>query len=379
MKPLSFALLVVFVVLVGRAQPPKPAEPAARVVEFNRDVRPILSDACFACHGFDPKARKAKLRLDTPEGAFAEREGTFPIKPGDPKKSEVWRRIVTDEADAVMPPPHTNKKLTAAQKETLRLWVEQGAKYQKHWAFEAITRPNAPQGTTPVDAFLIARLQKEGLRPTPEADRATLVRRVSFALTGLPPSLKELDDFLADAAPNSYERMVDRYLASPRYGEEMARHWLDVARYAEDQAHTFGVKPKNQAWRYRDWVIAAFNSDMPYDQFVKLQIAGDMLTDAPGDPFTKYAGLGFLGLGAPPPTPEWGRMIAESREFLPDAWWYALMPGIAIFIDEMQDVLPEDVSALCAACHELSQTGAPLIVVGAVAAAVLYYLIHAQA
>ncbi|MFM8271739.1 MAG: PSD1 and planctomycete cytochrome C domain-containing protein, partial [Gemmata sp.] len=237
---------------------------------------------------FDPKARKAKLRLDTPEGAFAEREGTFPIKPGDPKKSEVWRRIVTDEADAVMPPPHTNKKLTAAQKETLRLWVEQGAKYQKHWAFEAITRPNAPQGTTPVDAFLIARLQKEGLRPTPEADRATLVRRVSFALTGLPPSLKELDDFLADAAPNSYERMVDRYLASPRYGEEMARHWLDVARYAD--THGLHLDNERAMWTYRDWVVKAFNANLPYDKFVVEQLAGDLLPNPTSD---QLAATGF--------------------------------------------------------------------------------------
>ncbi len=257
-------------------------------IEFNRDVRPILADACFACHGFDPKSRKAKLRLDTSEGALAEREGTFPIKPGDLKKSEVWKRITTDEADVVMPPPHSNKKLTIAQKETLRLWIEQGAKYQKHWSFEAVARPQLPVSRDPkasaIDAFLLARLQKEGLKPTAEADRETLVRRVSFALTGLPPTLKELEDFLADKAPNAYEKMVDRYLASPRFGEEMARHWLDVARYAD--THGLHLDNERLMWKYRDWVVNAFNSNLPFDKFTVYQLAGDLLPDPTNDQLT---------------------------------------------------------------------------------------------
>ncbi len=268
------------------------AQPPERVVEFNRDVRPILADACFACHGLDPKARKAKLRLDTPEGAFAEREGTFPIKPGDTKKSELWKRITTDDADAVMPPAHSNKKLTAAQKETLRLWIAQGAKYQKHWSFEAITRPQPPVSrdskASAIDAFLLARLQSVGLKPTAEADRETLIRRVSFALTGLPPTLKELDEFHADKTPNAYEKMVDRYLASPRFGEEMARHWLDVARYAD--THGLHLDNERLMWKYRDWTVNAFNSNLSFDKFTVYQLAGDLLPDPTND---QLAATGF--------------------------------------------------------------------------------------
>src|SRR5436305_1412298 len=199
-------------------------------VQFNRDVRPILADACFACHGFDAKARKARLRLDVPEGAFAARKGTVPIKPGDPQASAVWARINAEVADEVMPPPHTHKQLSAAQKETLRRWITQGAPYQKHWSFEPITRPAVPLvagARTPIDAFVLERALRAGLTPRPEADRPTLLRRVAFALTGLPPTATEVDAFLADPSAHAYERMVDHYLASPRFGEEMARHWLD--------------------------------------------------------------------------------------------------------------------------------------------------------
>ncbi|MBP3953982.1 PSD1 domain-containing protein [Gemmata sp. G18] len=296
MKHLSLIALLSCLLTVRGADPvpapptqegPKPAAgsaPPERVIEFNRDVRPILSDACFACHGFDPKSRKAKLRLDIPEGAFAEREGTFPIKPGDPKKSEVWKRIVTDDAESVMPPPHSNKKLTDAQKETLRLWISQGAKYQKHWAFETIQRQKAPETRNPIDAFLLTRLQKEGLKPTPAADLETLIRRVSFALTGLPPTIKELDEFLADKSPNAYEKMVDRYLASPRFGEEMARHWLDVARYAD--THGLHLDNERLMWKYRDWVVKAFNENLPFDKFTVYQLAGDLLPNPTSDQLT---------------------------------------------------------------------------------------------
>ena len=265
----------------GLGSAPKPGE---RVVEFNRDVRPILADACFACHGFDAKSRKAKLRLDTPEGAFALRKDLYPIKPGDPKGSEVWNRITSVNADSVMPPPEHNKQLTAAQKETIRLWIAQGAKYQKHWAFEAISRPPVPAGRNPVDAFIAARLQKEGLKPTPQADRETLVRRVSFALTGLPPTVKEVDAFLADAAPNAYETMVDRYLASKHFGEEMARHWLDVARYAD--THGLHLDNERLMWKYRDWVVNAFNDNLPFDTFATYQLAGDLLPNPTNDQLT---------------------------------------------------------------------------------------------
>ncbi|MCI0704990.1 MAG: PSD1 and planctomycete cytochrome C domain-containing protein [Planctomycetia bacterium] len=298
MKRLSTLTLLVFLLGVGRAEepapPPRPKlgpQPGERVIEFNRDVRPILADACFSCHGFDAKSRKVKLRLDTPEGAFAERKGgIFPIKPGDPSASEVWNRITAPE-DSVMPPPESNKKLTDAQKETLRLWIAQGAKYQKHWSFEPIKRSVIPEIRNPkfkirngIDSFISVRLEKEGLKPTAEADRETLIRRVSFALTGLPPTLKEVDEFLADKAPNAYEKMVDRYLASPRFGEEMARHWLDVARYAD--THGLHLDNERLMWKYRDWIVKAFNENLPYDKFAVWQLAGDLLPEPTQDQLT---------------------------------------------------------------------------------------------
>lgn len=250
-------------------------------LEFNRDIRPILSNHCFQCHGFDAKQRKADLRLDTAEGATADRDGTTAIKPRDLAGSEVWKRITSDDPNAVMPPPETKKPLTAAQKETIRRWIEQGAGYQKHWAFETSARPAVPAVKNSawvrndVDRFVLARLERDGLEPRPEADRATLIRRVSFALTGLPPTLREIQQYESEASPNAYENMVDRYLASPRYGEEMARHWLDVARYAD--THGLHLDNERTMWAYRDWVIQAFNQNKPFDRFTVEQLAGDLL------------------------------------------------------------------------------------------------------
>lgn len=283
-----------------------PSARADEPVEFNRDIRPILAENCFACHGFDAKARKAKLRLDIPEATYAERKGIIPIKPGDLEASEVWLRVASDDPDMVMPPPSSKKTLTAAQKKLLRAWIVQGAKYQKHWSFEPIRRPAVPENandksqitnpavpenanhksqiTNPIDAFLLDRIQKAGLKPNAEADRETLIRRVSFALTGLPPTLEEIDQFLADRSPNAYEKMVDRYLASPRFGEEMARHWLDVARYAD--THGLHLDNEREMWAYRDWVIRAFNQNLPFDQFAKWQIAGDLLPSPTNDQLT---------------------------------------------------------------------------------------------
>jgi hypothetical protein len=259
-------------------------------IQFNRDVRPILAENCFACHGFDARARKAKLRLDVPEDAYAEHSNGVPIKPGDVKQSEVWRRITSVDDDLVMPPPLSKKQLTPQQKEIIRKWIEGGAKYQKHWSFEPITRPPVPRirhdpelggVLNPIDAFLLTRIAKEGLKPTMEADRPTLIRRVSFALTGLPPTVEEVDRFLADRSPNAYEKMVDRYLASPRFGEEMARHWLDVARYAD--THGLHLDNERLMWVYRDWVVRAFNDNLPFDQFVIWQLAGDLLPNPTQD------------------------------------------------------------------------------------------------
>jgi hypothetical protein len=355
MKPTVPLFLVACLVGVGKADPQAPAPrqkqnppPNQRVIEFNRDVRPILADACFACHGLDAKARKAKLRLDTAEGAYAERKGTVAVKPGSPKESELWHRVTSADAGEVMPPPEANKKLTAAQKETLRLWIEQGAKYQKHWSFEPIVRPPVPvsrdpkgSAASPIDAFLLDRLTKERLKPTPEADRETLIRRVSFALTGLPPTVKEVDAFLADKSPNAYEKMVDRYLASPRFGEEMARHWLDVARYAD--THGLHLDNEREMWAYRDWVVKAFNQNLPFDKFTVWQLAGDLLPNPTPDQLTA---TGFnrcnvtTGEGGSIDV-EWLYRNAVDRTSTAVQAWLGLTAGCAVCHDHKFDPLSQ--------------------------------------
>ena len=245
---------------------------------FNKDIRPILSENCFACHGFDEKHREAKLRLDLPEAAFAKNKyGDAAIVPGKPEESLIWERIIATDPDDIMPPPETHKKLTAAQKETIKRWIEQGAPYQKHWAFEAPVKPTGDS----IDHFVRTALAPDGLTLSPEADRPTLIRRVSMALTGLPPTIAEIDAFLEDKADGAYGRMVDRYLASPRFGEEMARYWLDVARYGD--THGMHLDNERQTWAYRDWVVRAFNQNLPFDQFTIYQLAGDLLPDPSQD------------------------------------------------------------------------------------------------
>ena len=255
----------------------------AQELSFNRDIRPILSDKCFACHGMDPKKREAKLRLDTLEGATAKNEdGKQAIVPGKPDESLLWARIVTTDEDDIMPPPKSHKVLKDEEKGTLRKWIEQGAKYQKHWAFETPVKPPVPEGAgAELDRFLSARLKKDGLAFLPEADRETLIRRVCLTLTGLPPKVEEVDAFLADKAEGAYERMVDRFLASLHYGEEMARHWLDVARYAD--THGMHLDNERQMWAYRDWVVNAFNRNLTFDQFTIAQLAGDLIPNATQD------------------------------------------------------------------------------------------------
>jgi hypothetical protein len=246
-------------------------------LDFNRDVRPILSNACFACHGPDANERQADLRLDTSEGALA---SGYVVVPGEPEESELVRRIFSDDEAEQMPPADEEKQLTAAQKEILRRWVEEGAAYEQHWSFQPIARPAVPEkpgAGTAIDAFLMRRLESAKLQPQGEADRETLIRRVAFALTGLPPTVTEVDAFLADEAPGAYERMVDGYLRSPRYGEEMARHWLDLARYAD--THGLHLDNEREMWAYRDWVVKAFNDNLPFDDFTVWQVAGDQLPE----------------------------------------------------------------------------------------------------
>lgn len=260
---------------------------AAADLQFNRDIRPILSAKCFACHGFDAKTREADLRLDVAESAYAPRDGRPAITPREPNQSALWLRITATDPDVVMPPPSSHKELTAKEKETLRRWIEQGAAYQQHWAFEppAAQQPptilNGPHVRNDVDRFLMDPLLRARLNPRPEADKPTLIRRLAFTLTGLPPTVAEVDAFLADSSPDAYEKLVDRYLESPRYGEEMARHWLDIARYAD--THGLHLDNEREMWAYRDWVIAAFNRNLPFDQFTIEQLAGDLLPNATKD------------------------------------------------------------------------------------------------
>jgi hypothetical protein len=262
---------------------PAGAQDAARSVavsdrvQFNRDVRPILSDACMACHGPDLKARKADLRLDRKEGLFGEYEkGKSAVVPGSLDKSELWKRVSTSDSSDVMPPKKSGKKLKPGQIDILRRWIEQGAAWQGHWAFEPL--PVAAAAPPSIDAFIQARLRAEGLSPSPEADKAALLRRVTLDLTGLPPEPGDVDAFLADASPTAYEKAVDRLLASPHYGEHMARYWLDLARYGD--THGLHLDNYREMWPWRDWVIGAFNENMPFDRFVTEQLAGDLLPAA---------------------------------------------------------------------------------------------------
>ncbi|MFO0952396.1 MAG: PSD1 and planctomycete cytochrome C domain-containing protein [Isosphaeraceae bacterium] len=265
-------------------------------LDFARDVRPILSDKCFTCHGPDPTQRKAGLRLDTPEGAFKPaKSGGVAVVPGKPDESELYQRITSAGADEHMPPAKSGKSLTPAEVARLKLWIEQGAPFQRHWAFVPPARPTLPKVSdpawikSPVDAFVLARLDREGLKPSPEADRTTLIRRLSLDLIGLPPTVAEVDAFLADDSPEAYARVVNRLLDSPHYGERWGRLWLDAARYADSDGYE---KDKSrQVWFYRDWVIRALNSDLGYDRFVIDQIAGDLLPNATQD---EVVATGFL-------------------------------------------------------------------------------------
>jgi hypothetical protein len=248
-------------------------------VRFNRDVRPILSDRCYSCHGPDRASRKSTLRLDHPASAKAA------LTPGDPAASELFRRITSTNTAQRMPPAYLgHDRLSDAQIEVLRRWIEQGAVYEPHWSLTAPKRPPVPKVAkrewvrNPIDAFLLERLERDGLKPSPEAGRAALLRRVTLDLTGLPPTPSELDAFLKDDSRSAYQRVVDRLLASPRYAERMAIRWLEAARYAETNGYSNdGVR---EMWRYRDWVIDAFRRNMPFDQFTVEQLAGDLLPDA---------------------------------------------------------------------------------------------------
>ena len=250
------------------------AAPAADTVEFNRDIRPILSDNCFYCHGNDASHRKAKLRLDLRDAALKKEA----FVPGKPEESELIKRLSLTDPDEVMPPPDSHKKLTPEQKELLRRWIAEGAKYQNHWAYEAPAKAPTPAPEQAIDALVGARLKARGLAPAAEADRRTLARRLHADLLGLPPTPEEVDAFVRDTSPDAYARLVERLLASPHYGERMAIGWLDVVRFADTIGYHSDT-PRN-VWPYRDYVIRSFNQNKPFDRFTLEQVAGDLLPDS---------------------------------------------------------------------------------------------------
>jgi hypothetical protein len=265
-------------------------------IDFGQDIRPILSDRCFACHGPDEENREGGLRLDKKESAFGEADsGERAVVPGKVDDSELFRRLTTDDEFERMPPEDTNKPLSKMEIELVREWIQQGADWQSHWAFEPPRRPTPaavkntdwPRGD--LDRFVLARLEQETLAPSPEADRVTLLRRVTFDLAGLPPTLAEVDAFLADESPSAYATVVDRLLKSSRYGEHMARYWLDAARYGD--THGLHLDNYREMWPYRDWVVRSFNDNRPFDQFVVEQLAGDLL---PNSTLEQQIATGFI-------------------------------------------------------------------------------------
>jgi hypothetical protein len=339
------------------------AEPDKKI-EFNRDIRPILSDNCYLCHGPAKGTRKAGLRFDTQDGAFADLGGYRAIVPGRVLDSHLWQRITATEADKRMPPPSSGRKLTSSQIELLRLWIDQGAKWEKHWSFIAPVQASLPTvqnknwPRNAIDYFVLARLERDKLQPSPEAERETLIRRVTFDLTGLPPNLAEVDAFVHDEAPNAYEKLVDRLLASSRYGERMVLDWLDAARYSD----TNGYQGDNTRamWPWRDWAIDALNKNMPFDQFTIEQIAGDML---PGATLAQKIASGFHRnhmLNG-----EGGRIVEESRvDYVVDrvdttfTVWLGLTAGCARCHDHKFDPISQkDYYRLFAYFNNVNEAG----------------------
>ena len=258
---------------------------APKAVSFNDHIQPILSEYCFHCHGPDAESRKAELRLDRPEFAFLPRkEGGFAIVKGDPANSLLMQRVTSPKSDVVMPPPESHKVLTPAQVSLLQQWIADGAEYQEHWAFVDPVREPPPEvkrkdwAHNAIDRFVLANLEAEGFSGNAEAEKHALLRRVTFDLTGLPPSPAEIGDFLTDTAPGAYERVVDRLLTSSRFGEHRARYWLDAVRYGDTNGeHADNLRT---TWPFRDYVIKSFNENKRFDQFVIEQLAGDLLPPA---------------------------------------------------------------------------------------------------
>lgn len=309
-------------------------------IRFNRDIRPVISDKCYHCHGPDAATREAGLRLDTREGLLSELSGgRYAIIPGDPDNSEFYKRIIATDDDEIMPPPSSHKHLTSEEIKLLRAWIKQGATWEDHWSFTSIQRPiipeveNADKVKNPIDNFILRRVEESGLTPAEEADRHTLVRRVSFDTRGLPPSNEEIEAFVNDPSPDAYEKMVDRFLGDEKFGEHRARYWLDAARYAD--THGYHKDNYRSIWPYRDWVVNAFNANMPFDQFTLEQIAGDLL---PNPTQSQLIATGFNRCN--PTTDEGGAIDDE---------YYAIY---ALDRVEATSTVWLGLTMSCAACHD---------------------------
>ncbi|QDT37865.1 DUF1553 domain-containing protein [Stratiformator vulcanicus] len=328
-----------FMLVGSQNRPPARSGSAVPKVEFNRDIRPILSDNCFACHGPDAHAREGELRLDLEAGAFDDREGSGAvITRFRPDESSLYERIVSDDEFLVMPPPDSEKSLTKQEVDLIRRWIEEGARWEEHWAFippqkVALPESNSDWARNPIDAFVLRELDRKGLSPSREADRYTLIRRVMFDLTGLPPTPEEVEVFVNDERPDAYERLVDRLLASPTFGEHRARYWLDAARYAD--THGMHFDNYREIWPYRDWVVKAFNDNMPFDQFTVEQLAGDLLPE-PSNPQLVATGFNRNNVTSN----EGGSIEAE------------LLHRYAVDRTETTATVFLGLTAGCAACHD---------------------------
>ena len=286
------------------------ASTEGKEISFNRDIRPILSDKCYACHGPDENTRKADFRLDIEADAFIP-HGKYEaaIVKGDPENSPLYQRLITEDKDDIMPPLDSHKELSTKEIELIEQWIGKGAEWEGHWAFEKPEKPAVPEiswGMNAVDAFIYDSMREKGLEPNPETDRATLARRLALDLTGLPPEPEMVDRFVNDASENAYESLVDELLDSPAYGEHQARYWLDAARYAD--THGLHLDNYREIWPYRDWVTNAFNENKPFDEFTIEQIAGDLL---PNSNLEQTLATGFSRCN--PTTSEGGAIDEEYR------------------------------------------------------------------
>jgi hypothetical protein len=319
----------------------------AQNIDFEREIRPILSENCFQCHGNDSGSRQADLRLDKRDSALAARPEGTPIVPGKSSESLVYKRISSTDASFRMPPAEAHKTLTAAQIATIQRWIDAGAPWKEHWAFQAPVKPQLPAVhdaawvRNPIDRFILAKLEEKGLSPAPAADRRTLIRRVALDTTGLPPKPAEVESFLADNSPTAYERMVDRYLQSPHYGEQRAHYWLDGARYGD----TNGIHFDNyrDIWPFRDWVVAAYNRNEPFDQFSIEQLAGDLL---PNPTLDQRVATGFLRSGVTTNEAgiiedEYSEIYAKDRTETVSALWLGMTVGCADCHDHKFDPIPQ--------------------------------------